>query len=419
MTKINLINLDKGVMLGLIKNKKFKSNLISIYFERNIKKEEATKISLLSNLLSIGSEKYPSMKDISIKLDDLYGMTMNVGVSKHGEKSLMYFKFLSIADKYVDSNVFEDSIDFIYDLIGNPLIVDNGLNPKKLDLEKENLKVEIESLINDKRSYANIQCVNNMCENENYSVNHLGYIEDLEYISSEEMYEFYLEFIKTSKIFIFIEGDFDSNRVEQICKDRFVFQRGNIVEIKREEYKKEIEKIKYIKEDMGNIQGKLVIGYRNNVAYEDYCRYYSLLVANSILGGGPHSKLFNNVREKESMCYYASTSLEKCKGILLINSGIEIDSYDRALELIRKEVDDLKTGNISEIEIDNAKSSIINALKSSYDSVSGESEFVFNQYISGTNLSLDEILGFIESVDKESIVDSVKKLEEDTVYFLK
>lgn len=419
MTKINLINLDKDVLLGLIENKKFKSNLISVYFERNIEREEVTKVSLLSNLLSVGTEKYPSMKEISIKLDDLYGMSMNVGVSKHGEKSLMYFKFLTISDQYVDSNIFEDSIDFIYELIARPLVDDKGLNSKMLKLEKDNLKMEIESLINDKRSYANLQCVINMCEGEKYAVNHLGYVEDLEKISAKDMYDFYRDFIKTSKIFIFIEGDFDKPKVEEICRNKFVFPRGQTVDIKRESYNKTIDSVKYIEEDMGNVQGKLVIGYRTNVDYFDYNNYYSLLVANSILGGGPHSKLFNNVREKESMCYYASTSLEKCKGLLFINSGIEIDSYDKALELIRKEVEDMKLGNISQKEIENAKNSIVNALKSSYDSISGETEFVFNQYISQTNLTLEQILGFIESVDKNSIVNSVKNLVEDTVYFLK
>ena len=107
MSNISIFDLDKGVSLGLIKNEKFKSNLISIYFARNLKREEATKVSLLSNMLSVGTMKYPTMRDISRRLDELYGMSMNVGVSKHGEKALTYFKFLSVSDKYLERICFD------------------------------------------------------------------------------------------------------------------------------------------------------------------------------------------------------------------------------------------------------------------------------------------------------------------------
>ena len=116
--------------------------------------------------------------------------------------------------------------------------------------------------------------------------------------------------------------------------------------------------IRYFEEDMATSQGKLVIGLRTGVDYMDYDRYYSLMLANSILGGGPHSKLFNNVREKESICYYANSGLEKCKGLMMVNSGIDPDQYDRALKLIRKELEDVKLGNFTDLEIEKAKRSI-------------------------------------------------------------
>ena len=143
------------------------------------------------------------------------------------------------------------------------------------------------------------------------------------------------------------------------------------------------------------------------------------MVGNSLFGGGPHSKLFNNVREKESICYYASSVLEKCKGLMIVSSGIEVNNYERALELITKELQDVINGNFSEEDVDNSKKSILNALKASYDSVSGESDFTYNQFISGTNLEIEEVINYVSNVDKESIVRSMANIFEDTVYYLR
>lgn len=419
MSNISIFDLDKGVSLGLIKNEKFKSNLISIYFARNLKREEATKVSLLSNMLSVGTMKYPTMRDISRRLDELYGMSMNVGVSKHGEKALTYFKFLSVSDKYLDEPIFEEVVDFINEIVSNPLVIDKKLNPDMFDIEKEILKDEINSKINDKRSYASLRCIEAMCYDEPYSIDQVGYVEDLKSITAENMYEMYKEFIATSRIFITVEGDFDEKEAHKICHDKFKFDRGNIENIERERFDIVPHDPTYLTEIIGANQGKLVIGYRTGVDYKDYENYYSLMVGNSLFGGGPHSKLFNNVREKESICYYASSVLEKCKGLMIVSSGIEVNNYERALELITKELQDVINGNFSEEDVDNSKKSILNALKASYDSVSGESDFTYNQFISGTNLEIEEVINYVSNVDKESIVRSMANIFEDTVYYLR
>ena len=139
MTMMNIIDLGDGLSLGLVKTKKFKSNLISIYFQRQLDRQEVTRLSLLTNLLQVASNKYPSMKAISQKLDSLYGLSMNLGLTKHGEKLIASLKLLTISDKYLDQPVFEDVINFASEILLNPLVVDGQLNPDMLDLEKKNL----------------------------------------------------------------------------------------------------------------------------------------------------------------------------------------------------------------------------------------------------------------------------------------
>ncbi|MBP1997978.1 putative Zn-dependent peptidase [Peptostreptococcus canis] len=419
MDNINVYTLDKGVSLALIKNKKFKSNYISVYFIRNLDRDEVTEISLLSNMMSTGCEKYRTIKEISKKLDELYGMTMNIGVTKHGEKSISYFKFLTISDKYLDKPIFENVIDFVNEIVFKPLVVDDGINPMMIDIEKDNLADEIKSKINDKKTYAIIKCIEIMCADEPYSINKSGYLEDIDKITPKKLYDTYKQLISTSNILITIEGDYDENYIRKICNKKFSIKRDSIVEINREKFDITPKTVKKVNEDFGTNQGKLVIGYRTGVDYKDYKKYYSLLIANSIFGGGPHSKLFNNVREKESICYYASSNLEKNKGIILVSSGIDAQHYNKALELIRKELDDVINGNITEIEIENAKKSIINSLRAFYDSISGETEYFLNQFISGTDLNINQVIEYIEQATKDEIVESMAGIAEDTIYFLK
>lgn len=419
MTKMNIVDLGEGLSLGLVKTKKFKSNLISIYFQRTLDRQEVTRISLLTNLLQVATKKYPSMKDISQKLDSLYGLSMNLGVSKHGEKLITSLKLLSISDKYLDQPIFEDVIDFASQILLNPLVVDGQINPSMLDLEKKSLEEEIASKINDKRTYASLKCIEHMCQDELYSIDHVGYIEDLESISGLDIYDTYRDLVASSRIFILVEGDFDEDKVRDLCIDKFQFERRNVQSLPREDFSKIPGPTRYFEEDMATSQGKLVIGLRTGVDYTNYDRYYSLMVANSIFGGGPHSKLFNNVREKESICYYASSTLEKTKGLMLISSGIDAENYDRALELIRKELDDTSKGMISQLELDNAKKSIINSLKTIGDSIVSDMDFFYNQYISGSQLSVEDVIGYVEKVDIDMIIESMKDIKEDTVFFLK
>ena len=419
MSDINVFDLDKGVTLSLIKNTKFKSNLISIYFARNLKREEVTKISLLCNLMSIGTEKYPTMKEISRKMDELYGLSMNMGVSKHGEKSLTYFKFLSVSDEYLDEPIFEDVIDFINEIVNKPLIIDGEFNPSMIEIEKNALKDEIKARINDKKSYALIRCLEEMCADEPYSIDQTGYVDDLKSISAKDIADTYYDFISTSNIYISIEGDFDEENVLDICRKKFRFNRGNIEQIKREDISKVPESTTYTTEIIGTKQGKLVIGYRTKVDYKDSKRYYALMIGNSIFGGGPHSKLFNNVREKESMCYYAHSTLEKSKGLMLVSAGIEVDMYEKAIKLITNELNDVKAGKFTDMDIEKAKKSILNAFKASYDSVSGESDFTYNQFISDTHLKFEEVTAYISEVSREDIIEAMENIIEDTVFYIK
>ena len=287
-----------------------------------------------------------------------------------------------------------------------------------MKIEKEILKDSIMGIINDKGTYAMKQASEIMFEGEPYAISGKGYIEDLDDINGVNLYQHYKNILKTSPIEIIIEGEFDESEVVELIKERFTFDRGDIIDLPKEEFYKEVDEVKEVKETMDIAQGKLVMGYRCNVDYLDEERYYSLLLGSRILGGGADSKLFVNVREKESLCYTIYSTIQKSKSTMMVCSGIEAENYERTVELVKEQVQKLKDGDITETEIANAKIAFINSLNSLNDEIGRLSDFYFSQSIAKNKSDLDEIKNMINKSTKEDIVDAVKDIQLDTIYFL-
>ncbi|MCC0633204.1 MULTISPECIES: EF-P 5-aminopentanol modification-associated protein YfmF [unclassified Clostridioides] len=414
-----IINLGNNINLTLIKTEKFKSNLISLYVQRLLDKKETTKNALIPSIIASGSEKYPSARAISNKLDDLYGSSMGADAVKRGERQVLSFKIINISEKYLDENIFEEVVEFFNEVINNTLVVDGGFKEEYLNIEKENLRDKIQSIINDKKEYAQDKCIEAMCENEKYSISEFGYEDEIDNITSKDLYEHYRNILKTSPIDIVVEGDFDEDKVVDIISKNLKFEREDIIDIPKEDFIKHVDEVKVVDEKMEITQGKLVMGYRANVDYVDNDKYYALVVGSNVLGGGPHSKLFVNVREKESLCYYIFSSIEKYKSIMLISSGIETKDYDKAVKLIKEQLESLKAGDISDEELENSKLALVNSMKSITDNIGGMSDFAFSQSMAKTNSEVEDIIYSIEKVTKKDIVEAVKDIELDTVYFLR
>lgn len=412
------INLGNGINLTLIPENKFKSNLVSIYIQRILDREEVTMNALLPSIIKSGSEKYPSAREMSYHQDNLYGVSIGADASKRGESQVITFKIISTDEKYLDEKIFKPVVEFLDEIVNHPLVINGGFKEEYVQIEKQNLKNRIEAVINDKGRYAVERAREEMFKDERYGISDLGYLEDIDKITAKSLYEHYVNVMKTSKIDIVVEGNFDEDEIVKIISNGFNFDRENIIDIPRAEFKKDVKEVKVIKEDMDITQGKLVMGYRCNVDYKDELKYYSLFLGSNVLGGGPHSKLFVNVREKESLCYYIYSSLEKYKTSMFISSGIENSNYDKTVSLIGEQLNLLQEGQISEEELLNSKSAIISSLKSIKDSIGGSSDFYFSQTMGKTNSSVEKIIEIIEKITVDDIVDAVKDIELDTIYFL-
>lgn len=418
MKNLKTLEIGKNVKLTLIPESKFKTNLISVYIQRKLDRNEVTKNALLPGILKSGCNKYKTLGQLTDREEELYGSYLHAGASKRGESQVLGFSILSVNEKYLDEKILGQCIEFLNEIINNPLVIDGGFNEEYLNIEKEILKDSIMSIINDKGNYAMKRTNEIMFEGEPYSINGKGYIEDLDTIDRVGLYEHYKEVLKTSPIEIMIEGEFEETEVVELIKEKFQFDRGNIIDIPKEEYYKEVDKVKEVKETMDIAQGKLVMGYRCNVDYLDEEKYYSLLLGSRILGGGADSKLFINVREKESLCYTIYSTIQKSKSTMMVCSGIGAQNYEKTVNLVKEQVQKLKDGDITESEISNAKIAFINSLNSLNDEIGRISDFYFSQSISKNKSDLDQIKNMINKSTKEDIVEAVKNIELDTIYFL-
>lgn len=411
--------IDKGVYVNLINTNKFKTNLISIYIIRPLKKDEVTKNALIPLVLKQGTEKYNTSLEIQKKLESLYGANLSIDVSKKGERQLIRISIEVVDKAFVEEkDLLSEVISILNEVVNNPYTENGFFSQKYVSQEKENLRKRISGRINDKQTYAVDRCIEEMCKNERFSLFKYGYEDDLDGISSEDLYSHYNNIMETSPIEISIIGDISIDDAVSEINNNFNFNRGEIVNIPREDVLKEAHTKNMIYEDMDINQGKLTLGLRTNIPYESNL-YEALLLGNKILGGGPNSKLFRTVREEESLAYYIYSQSYKYKSIMIITAGIEFKNFDKTLDIIKNQIDELREGKFTEDEIEEFKNSTVTAIRSMTDSNYSLSEFYLSQSLTQDSRDIYQIIEDIRNVKKEQIVKATEKIHLDTIYFLR
>ena len=420
--KYNQTKIKEGIKLHTINTNKFKTNLISVILTTKIEKENVTKNALIPAVLKRGTANLKTQEEINKKLEDMYGATLDCGIDKTGDNQALKFYVESINDEFLpqkNENMIQTTLEIIFDLILNPYTENEGFKKEYVEQEKENLKQIIEGKIDNKARYAIDRCIEEMYKGEPYGIYKYGYIEDLENINEKNLYESYNNLIQNCKIDIFVSGILD-NEIGNLVKNNI-----NIKKLKERKPKyseiqikaKESEKEKEIQEAMDVTQGKIVIGLDLNIDKEDL--KYDTMIYNSILGGSANSKLFQNVREKASLAYTASSSFYRFKNNIFINCGIEIGNYEKALEIIKQQIEDMKKGEFTDEEVENAKQGIISSIKSIDDEQDTEITYFFGQELSNIKLNIQEYMDRISKVNKQDVIDIAKKVSINTIYFLK
>ena len=309
--------------LHLIKTKKFKTITVRINFRSPIVKKEITIRNILSEMFTQSSKNYKSKRELTIKAQDLYSVGITTNVNRLGNYTNMNLYLNVLNDKYTEKDNFKKSFDFFVDTIFNPYVENNKFNKEKLGIVKDICRKALLSIKENPAHYSVIRMFENIDKKSPISYRMDGYIEDLDKINESNLYNYYQKMLKNDLVDIFVLGDFDEKEITDMVRDKIKFK---TLKKERNSYiledKKNRKKVLKVKEKINNNQSNLVIGCNIN-KLSLYERNYVLTLFNVIFGGSSDSKLFREVREKNSLCYTIHSVPNKFDNLLIIRAGID------------------------------------------------------------------------------------------------
>ena len=414
--------IKKSIKLHCIGTEKFKTNLFSVFLTVPLNRDTITYNAIIPAVLRRGTKNLKSQEEISIALENMYGATFDCGIEKTGDNQILKFYLEMVNDEFLETkdNLIK-GINLLLDIVFNPLVENESFNEEYLKTEKENMKRIIEAKIDNKDRYAFDRCVEEMYKNKIYGLYKFGYVEDLEKIDGKNLYEHYKKLIDTAKIDIFVSGNIKEDEVIDIAKKNKninkLQERTDIHVINAEKSLNSNEEPKTIEEKMDVTQGKLVIG--TDVSLDEEDSKYKISLYNVILGEGATSKLFQNVRERESLAYTTRSNYIKQKGNIYIRCGIEIQNYEKAIEVIKEQLEAMKNGDFTDSDIENAKKYVAAGLRTTREEQDSELTYYFGQELSDKFTTFEEYEEKINRVTKEDIQKVAQNVRINTIYFLR
>lgn len=408
-----------AINFHFIPTKKFKTVNMVVKCKAPLKRESITKRALLPYVLEKGTKNYPSEQLLMKQLDRLYGAELSIDGAKKGNYHILTFRLEVANEKFLqhEESMTEKALELLHEVVFYPHLEADHFSEKYIQREKVTLKNKISSIQDDKMSYANQRLIDHMCADETYHIHKNGYVEDLASISAKSLFEYYKSMLQQDEMDIYIVGDFHPNEMKHIVDNTFQHSQIRYEPVIAVDDSPTTIKANEVMEKQELNQAKLHIGYRTNITYDD-SDYAALHVFNGLFGGFPSSKLFINVREKESLAYYAASRLESHKGLLIVFSGIESSDFEKTRDIIALQMDNMKKGQFTDKEITDVKELIISDLKETLDHSQGIVELLYQQVVGQQTRSPKEFIEKILQVEKEDIVRVAEKITLDTVYVL-
>ena len=410
-----------GVDLTCVRTDKFKTGVLSVTLMTQLKKETASKTALTMRVLRRGTALNPTMEDIAARLDELYGAKIIPTLRKKGEVACLGL-YSSFPDDYFTSEggILEKTAALLGEILLNPDTSRTWLRGDYVESEKKSLIQDIHALVNDKGSYANVRMTELMCRGEAYGVRIFGSEGAVNNITATGLTKYYRELISNAQLQIFYCGSADADKVELAVKAALSdLPRGNVERVLSTEirYRPVKDKMRRYTERMNVTQGKLAIGFRlgDSMLTPNYA---VLTVVNGLFGGGINSKLFMNVRERLSLCYYAHSSLEKHKGIITVSSGIAPENLRRAEKEIFTQLGDIKNGNITAKELESVESEIVTAYRTYPDDQYSMENYWLDNRLLGVTVTPEEMAALVSCVSAEEVTAAAQGIEADCLYFL-
>lgn len=407
---------NENYNLHVIQTNRFKTINVIVDFKRKLSKKEITMRNVLCNTILEGTHTIPSRRKLEIKTEELYDLSYRCGNSFSGKYTIISFGITYINPKYTEKNMHNESFKFLSDLIYDINVSENGICKKNFDIAKKIVKDNIDTIFENVSIYSQTRMLEEM-EDSIISYRNCGYLEDLDEITCENLYKYYLDVINNDAVNIFIIGDIDLETSKKLVDKYFKFS-SNKKYNNSHFFMPKIsnDKVKCISEKFDKEQSTLVVGFKID-KMTDFERRYVSSVYNYILGGSTESNLFKTVREDNSLCYYITSSMQPLLNIGLIRAGINAKDYDKVKDLIYKELKNISEGKFEDSKIANAKTTYISSLSDLEDNPrSIISLYGGMEYFKADDIDVRKEK--IVKVTKDDIVAFSKKIHLSTIYLL-
>ena len=419
---MELIYEQGRLRLYYMPTEKFKTEAISVSFCAPLQRETAYRNALIPMVLNRGTRNHPSTSAITKHLMGLYGAGFGVDVDKKGEIQLLQFQTDYAAPEYAGNcpGIEEKVSRFLVDVMTDPAVSeDGGFVEPYFQQERMNTDQFIRSEINDKQSYAMRKCVEAMCKEEPFGISEIGSLGEGDHLTAKSLYEVYQkDFLRTMPVRIFCCTRKEPQSLLRMLEENGVLTSGSIPNPLEVGYREKTNCVlREVVEEADVLQGKLNLGFRTNVS-PDSADFFALYVMNAIFGGGPQSKLFMNVREKHSLAYYASSRLERHKGLMFVSCGIDCGKKEQTQALVLEQLEDIRSGKITDVELSAAKAMLVHALRSCGDTQFSLMDYYIGQSFFPKVTEIDTYIRNIQQVDKDAVMRVAGRVQADTVYFL-
>ena len=419
MNPMKTQEIKDGVLFNTIFDDRFKTMKLAVNIFQPLDEETAAVNALLCYMLVRCCKKYPDFTTLSKKLGALYGAELNGSVSKMGDMQCLNIAVSGLDDRYaLDGECVSEQLgELLCEVLFNPKVENGCFDESDMLQEKRQLLDMIDSEFNDKRTYASQRLIEIMCADELYGVNRCGTKEQINALTVSDVYNAWQTMLKNAHFEFTYVGGSNPEKAINIINNSFKEISRTPIELSNDVIYT-VPKQNDVVEEMDVAQSKLEIGLRTACA-EPEKEAVATRVMCAILGGTATSKLFTNVREKKSLCYYCLSRFYRLKGIMIIESGVETANIEAAKTAILNEIEDMKNGNISDFEINSAKLAIVNSFRSIVDTVTGITSWYSTQLMDASVDTPEQAAAKINAVTKDEIIEAAKKLQLDTVYVLK
>lgn len=411
--------LHNGINVFVFPTAKFKTTTVRLYLHHPLSAETVTRTALYPNVLRRGTRRLPSTRELARELESLYGTRAGTEVNKRGDDQLVTFNLEFIDDEFVPGGgkLLSQALRLLRELVTDPVRDGDGFRPDYVDKEREALRREIEGLINDKGAYAAFRCIEETLGDDPYALLSDGRVADLAEITPEGLLAYYQRALRTAPADLYVVGDVHPDAIHRLLDDVFDFPRQGEQERPHTRLATGNGRARRVVERQPVTQAKLVLTAVTGTSNRDPM-IHALSVYNGVLGGYPHSKLFRNVREAASLAYYASSGVERTKGLLQVQSGIDVDKFEPALDIIEAQFRSILHGDISDEELEFTQRAICSRLAMAGDTAGQIIAQHFDGLLGGQSLTPTQEIAAIQGVTRDDIVAVAERIKLETIYLL-